>query len=628
MLNVSPELIEAFNPNNGNGPRSVDYSFMFSLVSEEALEHQTPAATLYNDQLTRIEQTVRRTTAMAQYISLEFGGWPLDGSRLIPPTGARNRNDYYITLENYGWPLDGSGVVPPHTYEHGGVQIGMISGILSDAEGYFPAPAPTYTIDFGAYPQKLLAVTLDLGATILADLDVALYNSSLALIKTVNIRDNESAEVTVNLGVDGVQKLVITPVRSVLPYRSFRIRHFYPGSDYMFSKTNAHSIALTLSCNILGERVEAGSLRVRCPNFSDKYDITDPQGIFAYFKDWQELTGRIGAQVLEEIDLYEYMPIGYYFVNASKFENNYRTLVFEATDIVGKVAATKYSLGVIQGDMTVAALIDRLADIAEVEITYPDYFASKIISVFVHKNTELHMLLANVAQLMGCIVRASRYYKNRIEYVDYAQSPVVRILTGADYRMDNGITVADSAKVGQLTLGFSDIAPSGDPPKVLAQINLSEFPGAVLMGYTLYADGVELRFVPSKFNCILDYGTPATNVGAQQSGSVFTVTGTPAVIAEGKSIFGDQTYNHREMARNALVRRKDASRVCEWLYHRMTDKTKEATTNYRGYPYFELGDAIGLFIPEVGLLPPQIVTELRYDLIGGGMTGSIKSKEA
>ena len=138
---VPQELKEAFNPNNGQGGRFIDYSVRFEVINNEA-QDEAIASAQEDTQISRLVQVTNRNPDAMNFASFEPGGWPLDGSVVIPPK-------------------------PDEMPE---AEIGLVMPDISDENGYYDSASVIALTTEYAY--NLLALTLDFGFSPAADFAV------------------------------------------------------------------------------------------------------------------------------------------------------------------------------------------------------------------------------------------------------------------------------------------------------------------------------------------------------------------------------------------------------------------------------------------------------------------------
>ena len=188
---VTPELKQAFNPNDGQGGRYIDYAVRFEVINNKA-QDEAIASAQEDTQISRVAQATNRNPDAMNFASFEPGGWPLDGSVVIPP-----RPDEMPEAE-----------------------IGLVMPDLSDENGYYDTPQVITLTTQGTY--NLLAVTLDFGFSPAEDFDIDLYDVA-TLRYHHEVRGNNNRRYLMRQAVNNVNKIVITITRSAIPFRKVRL---------------------------------------------------------------------------------------------------------------------------------------------------------------------------------------------------------------------------------------------------------------------------------------------------------------------------------------------------------------------------------------------------------------------
>lgn len=582
MINISPELKEAFNPNDGIGQRSIDWVLRFAVVNNEAFAQMQPSAS--EDELSRIAQTLNDEEEVEKLGTLELNRFVLDGTFTLPPLPA----------------------------EQPSMQIGLVSPELSGGNGDY-LTAPTYTVttvnDF-----KLIAVTLCWGHYIPRHFTVE-WSGDGVVLKTITITGNKEQINQINEPVEGVDQVRVTVLESAVPFRKMRLAEFIPGGIKLYTRENSDSVQLQEVTDPINERVTASDLKITAENFAREYNIFSPDGIYKYFQNRQRFTLKIGA--LKSNGEYEYIDMGRYYLRAPSLKGNLSKIEFSAVDLLGVLQDTIYAKGTFRSG-TFASFAQEVANDAGVDISFPDYFSNTTIKAYIGSmsHAQAFRLIAQATNTVLCISR-----KNIITFLDL-QNTVLQTISEYDYRMDQGFSPSDDDSYNTVTVEISSFAQEGQAVEI-AKIEGIE--GSYISG-VYYADNAEITTSAGKH--YVKYDPSVEQVAKIENG---------ALIISGKRLINTvssiqktvrQDYEPAyiyEIGRNPLIQAVNADRVAEYMLNLKVRHKRMVKVEYRGYPYFEIGDIID-FNAGGENTQPFFITSNKLNL-GGGMTGTLDARE-
>lgn len=583
MIPITPELKEAFNPNNGQGGRYIDYAVRFEVVNQEAQEEAVPDA-VQDVQISRLIQVTNRASDTAlDFVSFEPGGWPLDGSK----------------------------VVPPKPDEMPDAEIGLVMPDLSDTGGYYATPQVITLTTAGTY--NLLAVTLDFGFSPAADFDIDLYNGA-ALLYHHEVTGNDKRRYLMRQAVEGVNKAIVTITRSATPYRKVRLVEFVFGVLLEHDKRTSDSLDITEVIDPLNERVPASDLRLVVDNFSRDFNLFDPTSLYAYFQDRQELSPRIGAQM--DDGTMGYVGMGKYYLQRPQLKGNLAKLELKAVNLLGVLAESTYTKGVYK-TATLAGFAEDVADDAGVTVAYPESWESATVTAYIPSVTHTEALRM-LAQVTGTILRVSR--EGVIVFEEISEE-VLETFTPADYKMSGGFAPSDDDIINTVQVEATSLSVDGDAEELVK------------------AEGAGTHYVkydPSTEHSAVIEGGTITDAQYFVDNAVITVTGGAVTVSGKKVTAGKSTVtatnaqpNERryiyEVRGQPLIQPSNAQSVAQHYLGLKALHRKTVKVQYRGYPYLETGDVIAY---DTGNMETQpfIVIENALKL-AGGMSGTLESRE-
>lgn len=580
MITVSPELKEAFNPNQGQGGRYIDYSVRFEVINHDAQDEATPSAQ-EDTRISRLLQITNRNSDTLDFATFEPGGWPLDGSKAIPPR---------------------PGEAPD-------IEVGLVMPDLSDGGGYYDAPQVITLTTVGRY--NLLAVTLDFGFVPAADFDIALYDGA-TLLHHHEVMGNSERRYLMRQAVDGVNKVLVTITKSAVPQRKARLVEFTFGVSLHYDKSTGYGLDITEVIDPLNERVPAGDLRMLVDNFARDFNLFDPTSLYAYFQDRQEISPRIGAQM--EDGSMGYIGMGRYYLQRPQLKGSLSKLELRAVNLLGVLSESTYTKGVYK-TASLAAFADDVAEDAGVKVQYPDSWANTVMTAYIPSVTHSEAFRM-LSQATGTILSVSR--DDVVIFSEFGQD-VLQAFGPFDYRVggfapsDDDIINTVAVEVSSLTLGSAE--------------ELAKVEGAGTH-YVQYGPSAEQKATVAGGN-IVSAAFYADNAIVAIDGGTLTISGKKIVTNKTTTIASVAQPNERryvyEVRGQPFIQSSNGQFVAERYLGMKATHRKSVTIQYRGYPYLEMGDVLSF---EAGSMQtgPFVLTKNTLKL-AGGMTGTLESRE-
>ena len=584
MRAATTALKEAFNPNGGEGARFIDWEVSFEIIQTE-IYSDLSASAAEDAKISRIGQVLQRL-----------------GTPIAP-----------ATYELGGFPLDGSVVVPPRTHEASDAVVGLYMNDISDADGNFIAPQvfTASTISGSAY--NLIAVTLVWGAVVPLDFVVRWYNGA-TLLEDAAYTENTDSTVLINEAVTGVNRVTVTVTRTA-PHHRVRLAEFIPGAIVQYDKSNSETLAIVEQCDPLSERVPAGTLKLSAQNIANKFNIFDPSGVYAYFRDRMVLNTRIGA--MQTDGQYNYVQMNQHYLKAPRLTGNLSTIVLDGVNLIGVLDDTQYTTGIFK-TATLSTFANDIAASAGVTISHPSRFSDITITAYIGTMSHAQAFRL-IAQAGSTILSIGR--DNTILF-DEPEVGTPEPMTREDYRMENGLLPADkdifnTVRIPQIA--FTQRAAREELFK--ASVSGS------LVSAVFYADNCIITTTDGVYHKAYD---PSTGHTAAVAGGNVTVQGY--ILDKNVSIIertirqgSEAAFVYDKMKENPLVQSNNGNAVADYYLLHAVIRRRTAMMNYRGYPYLEMADAVS-FDYGSGSTQNFLVTKNSLTL-AGGMVGVLEAKE-
>lgn len=266
--------------------RWVGLKFTFEFLDVEAQEDATPASSA-EDELSQIRQTLD------------------GGSDATPP---------FISLEHNRWGLGQHFVPIPESIES--VTTGWVCSPLSNRVTTFasqpylefrfsePHSSIGFTVVFeestGEHASQFRVETFNAGGTVVSS-------------KTV---ENHSATAAVELPTLDYTRVRFTFLKSSRPYSRVRIRSVLFGIIESYDADTVTQATLEYRVDPIAESLPSRECTVRIDNSSQRFNLINPNGIYAYLQQPQVFHVHMGAGA--EKDSIDYVSMGdFYFAKAS-----------------------------------------------------------------------------------------------------------------------------------------------------------------------------------------------------------------------------------------------------------------------------------------------------------------------
>jgi len=238
----------------------------------------------------------------------------------------RNESIYgkFAVLEQDFWKLDGSfGILPD---DYAGLETGWFSDVISGDDGTFVSP-PTLIFTFS---EDISSV----GFTLVFDsthqqwptrYHIAVYDASDTLITEDEI-ENDGPQSIVPLPTQDYRKVVFTFRETSEPHRRIRVCEVLFGIIQHFDRSNITSAALTYGADVKAGSLPGRELTFTFDNSDHKYNLINPQGIYAYLQEGQPIDAEIS------INGSGWVNMGRYYFASSEAGDEALTATITASD--------------------------------------------------------------------------------------------------------------------------------------------------------------------------------------------------------------------------------------------------------------------------------------------------------
>lgn len=604
---IDIDFKEAFNP-IGEG-RQIEYQVNWFVVNERAQESAELSA-VSEPGISRPSQVTNRRSTALNFASFELGGFPLDGSA----------------------------VVPPRPHEMPDAEIGLILQGLSDANGNFIS-ARTVTLTLPE-PESWLALTINWGRSPAIDFEVEYYNGD-TLLHTTAVTDNTLLEYVDMYGAEDCDKVVIS-VTKAAPYRRVHIAEVSFGAMRTHDKTNTISFDITENFDPLNERTPANELRLEVENFAEEYNIYDPDSISEFIQTGQEIKAKIGAVT---DDGTHYVDMGTYYL--TDVENKGNNLTIKAVNLIGKLQNTSYTTGKYKTASFAEFAQDVAAD-AGVTVSFPSSFSERNITAYIpsvsHAEAFRRIAQATMTYLYvnrdNIIVFADPY---QIKSYTMVNSTVRIMLNGK--QIEKGVIIHSNRVQQTMTQDdYIELTPSTDKHINTVEVEAIDYTVAeekeLLVEKRGGGNEHSVRYNPAIDVDIFVFLGVVTAKEIYVDNANFTANLgefgraqlTGRKLIENKELYiqnnrkGNEPPAVYSIKGNSLIAPAIAPSVANHYLKMKAVHNRITKMTYRGYPYIEMADCINFDNGKV-ISQGFIVTKNTLRL-AGGMTGTLEAREA
>lgn len=244
----------------------------------------------------------------------------------------REMSTKYATLEPNYWKLDGSFALPPKPDEDG-FEVGWWGNNLCDNSGKF-SPNEILALSFTkAHSSIGLTIAFDTRINeYAADFDISAYKLDGTLINTYSVTSNTEALYIFNTPISNYGKIVLTIKKWCKGNRRARVKNIDFGIIKQYEDRKLVKMNITEQVDILSDTLPSNELKFTVDNSDKAFNILNPEGLYAYLQEMQEVKAEIG--VILDNENTEYIPMGKYYLNDWQSDEKAITATFTAKDIL------------------------------------------------------------------------------------------------------------------------------------------------------------------------------------------------------------------------------------------------------------------------------------------------------
>lgn len=384
-----------------------------------------------------VEITYKVGDPVAQADAIPIDNGHEDFSNIAQTVDSLDKNyTPYATLEHNSWVLDGTRSILPENVTQ---DIGFVSSVLSDEDCLFAAN-PVITINFSQVHTAMIpGVTITWSEAFnecARGFIITAYNGA-SVVATKTVTDNTDNLSVVEMDISSYDKVTIEITEWCLPFHRARIEQILIGVMTVFNKSNLLGYEHNQFVELLSAELPKASIVFSLHNVEEKWNPDNPQGLWKYLIERQEIVVRYGYKINNSI---EWIKAGTFFMSEWDTPSNGITAQFTARDLLefmqGKfekttTTSTLYELAeqaLMQSDLPLKSdgsnrwEIDN--SLSAITVTLPDDFD--------YTRAEVLQLCANAA---CCVMYQDRSGVLHIE-------PLADVLS--DYMIDRFVSYANA----------------------------------------------------------------------------------------------------------------------------------------------------------------------------------------
>lgn len=202
----------------------------------------------------------------------------------------------YNTLEHNRFTLGGNN---PMAVAEGGTYSyqGFIGDEISDIDGYWDTD-PQITINFGG-TYSFIGLTFDFDDFIgdyPRSMNITAFNG-VSEVLNATVAPDKTQNWIYDTAIPTCDKIVVTILRSAVPYRRSRIRSILFGIKKLFTDENIESATWKRNMSLIGSKLPVNTFDFTIFDLDREYDSENPTGVYAYMEEEQPVIFQLGYEL-------------------------------------------------------------------------------------------------------------------------------------------------------------------------------------------------------------------------------------------------------------------------------------------------------------------------------------------
>jgi hypothetical protein len=501
-----------------------------------------------------------------------------------------NPSGKYATFETNYWKLDGTFCLPPKSSESG-FEVGWWSNLVSGADGMFSTPQ-VITVQFTADHTSIgLTVYFDMLADEYADsFAITAYDSANNVIYTVSVTGNINSKFVLEHTIQNYRKIVLTITKWAKAYRRARVAEISFGIVFDYTGNELVGMNCIEEIDTISSTVSSNEFKFTIDNSDKKFNLINPAGYYPALQRRQKIQPSIGIEKANKV--YEYVPLGVYYLTEWKSDEGTLTATFTGRDILDIMAQTTYRKVLYQTRSLYNLAVDIFTDAGitdySIDIALQSITVTGCLPVVSHREALQIIAIAGMS-----VVYSDRYGKVKVkqlgntstgEMIDYyniyapPQIKLDKLTNIIDVNVNAFSAEAQTSEVYKGSINISGTQDVWITYNNMAQSVSASVSGGTLNSATYYSFGALLNITASGSVAIT-----ATGYVVKKSASIYELKDSTAPSGETSLPVTVDNY---------LITSVDtAANVAAWI---LSERKKRFLyeVNWRQNPAYEAGDIV------------------------------------
>jgi hypothetical protein len=372
--------------------------------------------------------------------------------------------------------------------------------------------------------------------------------------------------------------------KSVSPHKWLRVAGVRMSPTLIFNRENAEGMRVQELIDPYSERAPSHTLNVTADNMDRQYDIFDPTGISANFRERAKIILFIEARMPGGKSIR--IDMGPYYIRAPKLTGNISKLEIEAVSKMGVLTDTPYYPMTLweAGGPQIAfydILLQSQPDYETGEDVWDGYWPSSFSATtqWYIPRMSYAELFQKVAQATNTIVTTDR--QGNIAFRELT-SQVMQHIDEHDYAADNGLSIFDDDIINTVIIEYNQYAREED----WNEIARVDYAGQVT-SITKYGDHSYVYGTGGEMHILHQYGSgynyEVTDGQLILRSRLIMETKKQEKVTNRKA--GETEYIYRVTGNPFITSKEQAQAVAQHLLNLKAVKRRNIEVSYRGYPY-------------------------------------------
>lgn len=353
----------------------------------------------------------------------------------------------FASLEPNLWLLDGS--MRCVDTDRTGEQVGWWSAWLSQQDRTFYAAAvPFVQFTFSA-PVSSFGFTLNFdGESGEPPAEVVTRTYSGETLLETKTDTCSGSTIIIEMPTESYDKVVFNFTKSSFPKRRVRLTECVFGIVKTYDSTNLSKASLSYEANPTAESLPSRQLNLTIDNSKREYNMRNPDSIYAYLQDGQEIRVRcsIGGELID---------MGKFHFTSASAKDGGVTAALQANDRIYSLDDAAYSPGEHHGKtISLSVAVAEVLAGRGINCQYAPNLADRLVRLSPPKDSSIRDVIRLLAQAARCTAWIDR--ADNLRFEDLSVSAIAVQSYGFDDMYDaDSISIRD--KVGKVTINATRV---------------------------------------------------------------------------------------------------------------------------------------------------------------------------